>query len=64
MLSSRNYVGSLPGNIFASPPLIEGDAMTLARQRRQQSVEANLFLYNLGEKVNSEIINIFLKNFV
>ena len=46
------------------PPLIEGDAMILARQRRQQCVVANLALYVIGEKVNSEVIKIFLNNLV
>ena len=41
-----------------------GNAMILAGQRRQQCVVANLALYVIGEKVNSEIINIFLKNLV
>ena len=41
-----------------------GDAMILAEQRRQQCVVANLALYVIGEKVNSEVINIFLKNLV
>ena len=49
MLSTRNYVGSLPGNTCVTP-LIEGDAMILAGQRRQQCVEANLFLYVIGKK--------------
>ena len=35
--------------------------MTLAGQRCQQCVEANLFLYVIGEKVNSEVMGIFLK---
>ena len=41
-----------------------GDAMILARQRRQQCVVANLALYVIGEKVNSEVIKIFLNNLV
>ena len=59
-------MGSLPGNrgILVSPPLVEGDAMILARQRRQQCVVANLFLYVIGRRVNSEVIGIFLKNLV
>ena len=48
----------LRGNTCVAP-LIEGDAMTLAGQRRQQCVEANLFLHVIGEKVNSEIVGIF-----
>ena len=50
--------------ILASPPTIRGDAMILAGQRRQQCVVANLALYVIGKKVNSEVINIFLKNLV
>ena len=38
-----------------------GNAMILAGQRRQQCVEANLFLYVIGEKINSEIMGIFSK---
>ena len=38
-----------------------GGAMILARQRRQQCMVANLALYVIGDKVNSEAINIFLK---
>ena len=60
MSSTRNCVGSLPGNTCVTP-LIEGNAMILAGQRRQQCVEANLFLYFIGEKINSEIMGIFLK---
>ena len=60
MSSTRNYVGSLPGNTCVTP-LIEGNAMILAGQRRQQCVEANLFLYVIGEKINSEIMGIFSK---
>ena len=41
-----------------------GDAMILAEQRRQQCVVANLALYVIGEKVNSEVIKIFLNNLV
>ena len=41
-----------------------GDAMILAGQRRQQCVVANLAFYIIGEKVNSAVINIFLKNLV
>ena len=41
-----------------------GDAMILAGQRRQQCILANLAFYVIGEKVNSEVINIFLKNLV
>ena len=33
--------------------------MTLAGQRRQQCIEANLFLYVIGERVNSEVMGIF-----
>ena len=40
------------------------DAMILAGQRRQQCVVANLAFYIIGEKVNSEVITIFLKNLV
>ena len=58
MSSTRNYVGSLPGNTCVTP-LIEGNTMILAGQRRQQCVEANLFLYDIGERANSELINIF-----
>ena len=63
MSSTRNYVGSLLGNTCVTP-LIEGDAMILARQRCQQCVEANLFLHVIGEKVNSEVMGIFSKNLV
>ena len=41
-----------------------GDAMILAGQRHQQCVVANLTLYVIGKKVNSEVVNIFLKNLV
>ena len=41
-----------------------GNAMILAGQRRQQCVVANLAFYIIGEKVNSAVINIFLKNLV
>ena len=41
-----------------------GDAMILAGQRRQQCIVANLFLYVIGEKVNAEVINILLTNFI
>ena len=41
-----------------------GDAMILAGQRPQQCVVANLFLYVIGKRVNSEVIDIFLKNLV
>ena len=41
-----------------------GDAMILGGQSRQQCVVANLAFYVIGEKVNSEVINIFLKNLV
>ena len=41
-----------------------GDAMILAGQRHQQCVVVNLFLYVIGKNVDSEVINIFLKNFV
>ena len=40
---------------------MEGDAMTLAGQRRQQCVEANLLLHVIGEKVASEVMDIFSK---
>ena len=39
-----------------------GDAMILAGQRCQQCIVANLALNVIGEKVNSEVIHIFLKN--
>ena len=38
--------------------------MILAGQRRTQCVVANLVLHVIGDKVVSEIIDIFLKNFV
>ena len=41
-----------------------GDAMTLAGQGHQQCVVVNLAFYVMGKKVNSEVINIFLKNLV
>ena len=41
-----------------------GNTMILAGQRRQQCVVANLALYVIGEKVNSEVIKIFLNNLV
>ena len=40
---------------------LRGDTMILARQRRQQCIVANLPLYVIGKKVNSEVVNIFLK---
>ena len=60
MSSTRNYMGSLPGNICVAP-LIAGDTMTLTGQRRQQCVEANLFLHVIGGKVKSEMMGIFSK---
>ena len=41
-----------------------GDAMILTGQRCQQCIEANLFLYVIGKRLNFEVINIFLKNLV
>ena len=46
------------------PQRPRGDAMIFAGQRHQQCVEANLLLHVIGEKVNSEVINILLENFV
>ena len=46
-------MGSLPGN-----HCVADDAMVLAGQKRQQYVEANLFLYDIGERAHSELINI------
>ena len=56
MSPTRNRVGFLPGN-----QRIANDAMILARQKRKQCVKANLFLYDISERANSEIINIFVK---
>ena len=52
------------GEYFRNRQRSRGDAMILAGQRHQQCVVANLPLYVIGEKVNSEVINIFLKNLV
>ena len=54
----RNRMGFLPGN-----HCVANDAMILAGQKRQQCVEANLFLHNISKRAGSELISI-LKNSV
>ena len=50
----RNRMGFLPGN-----HCVANNAMILAGQKGQQCVEANLFLYDISERANPELINLF-----
>ena len=54
--------GSLPGNTCVAGQWPRGDTMILAGQRRSQCVVANLAFHIIGNKVNFEVIDIFLKN--
>ena len=61
----REELGVVPsGEYSRHRQQSRGDAMILAGQRRLQCVAADLALYVIGEKVNSQVINIFLKNLV
>ena len=55
---------SLPGNTCIAGQWPRGNAMILAGQRRSQCVVANFAFHVIGDKVVSEIIDIFLKNLV
>ena len=52
------------GNTCVAGQRLKGDAMILAGQRRPQCVVADLAFHVIGDKVISEIIGIFVKNFV